>query len=69
MNWRTPPIKIRFSISWRLLGPDRKYRHLDGTKDRTTEHAQSISFDTARLRRVIEIAAEKSGWGKRSGHG
>jgi isoquinoline 1-oxidoreductase beta subunit len=38
------------------------------------EDAKNYPLDTARLRRVIEIAAEKSGWGKRSmnlskGHG
>ena len=30
------------------------------------EEAKLYPFDTARLRRVVEIAAEKSGWGKRT---
>ena len=36
------------------------------------EDAKAYPLDTARLRRVIEIAADKSGWGKRpmgKGHG
>jgi len=48
-----------------LIGPDRKidfsgtkYGNYDGSPDQ-------YPYDTARLRRVIEIAAEKSGWGKR----
>ena len=49
-----------------LIGPDRKidftgtkYQNYGGSPDQ-------YPYDTARLRRVIEIAAEKSGWGKRS---
>jgi len=55
-----------------LIGPPRIVG-LD-LKGDDAEDAKTYPFDTARLRRVIEIAAEKSGWGKRStglgkGHG
>jgi isoquinoline 1-oxidoreductase subunit beta len=49
-----------------LIGLDRKidfsstkYQNYNGSLDQ-------YPYDTSRLRRVIEIAAEKSGWGKRS---
>jgi isoquinoline 1-oxidoreductase subunit beta len=43
-------------------------------KEEDADEKQRYPLDTARLRRVVEIAAEKSGWGKRSmglgkGHG
>jgi isoquinoline 1-oxidoreductase subunit beta len=53
-----------------LVGPDRIVP-LD-VKGDDAEDAKLYPLDTARLRRVIEIAAEKSGWGKRpmgKGHG
>jgi isoquinoline 1-oxidoreductase beta subunit len=47
-----------------LIGPPRivplEYKEED------TDEKQRYPLDTARLRRVVEIAAEKSGWGKRS---
>lgn len=49
-----------------LIGPDRK---IDFTGTKYQNYGASLDqypYDTARLRRVIEIAAEKSGWGKRS---
>ncbi|MGB9235583.1 MAG: molybdopterin cofactor-binding domain-containing protein [Terriglobales bacterium] len=53
-----------------LVGPARIVE-LD-LKGDEAEDAKSYPLDTARLRRVIEVAAEKSGWGKRpmgKGHG
>jgi isoquinoline 1-oxidoreductase beta subunit len=47
-----------------LIGPPRIVA-LD-LKGDEAEDAKNYPLDTARLRRVIEIAAEKSGWGKRS---
>ena len=55
-----------------LIGKDRK---IDFTGSKYSNYGGSFDkypFDTARLRRVVEIAAEKSGWGKRAmgkGHG
>lgn len=46
-----------------LIGPPRIVA-LD-LKGDELEDAKSYPLDTARLRRVVEIAAEKSGWGKR----
>jgi isoquinoline 1-oxidoreductase beta subunit len=48
-----------------LIGPARK---IDFSGTKYQNYGASIDqfpYDTARLRRVIEIAAEKSGWGKR----
>jgi isoquinoline 1-oxidoreductase beta subunit len=48
-----------------LLGADRK---IDFAGTKYQNYGASLDqypYDTARLRRVIEIAAEKSGWGKR----
>ncbi|MGB9073109.1 MAG: molybdopterin cofactor-binding domain-containing protein [Terriglobales bacterium] len=46
-----------------LIGPP---RIVDlGAKGDDAEEAKAYPLDTARLRRVVEIAAEKSGWGKR----
>jgi isoquinoline 1-oxidoreductase beta subunit len=47
-----------------LIGPPRIV-NLD-LKGDEAEDARNYPLDTARLRRVVEIAAEKSGWGKRS---
>jgi isoquinoline 1-oxidoreductase beta subunit len=47
-----------------LIGPPRIVA-LD-LKGDEADDAKQYPLDTARLRRVIEIAAEKSGWGKRS---
>ncbi|MGA2979922.1 MAG: molybdopterin cofactor-binding domain-containing protein [Terriglobales bacterium] len=47
-----------------LIGPPRIV-NLD-LKGDEAEDAKNYPLDTARLRRVVEIAAEKSGWGKRS---
>jgi isoquinoline 1-oxidoreductase subunit beta len=47
-----------------LIGPPRIVA-LD-LKGDEAEDAKNYPLDTARLRRVIEVAAEKSGWGKRS---
>ena len=55
-----------------LIGPPRIVNlNLKGDE---AEDAKNYPLDTARLRRVVEMAAEKSGWGKRStdlgkGHG
>jgi isoquinoline 1-oxidoreductase beta subunit len=55
-----------------LIGPDRK---IDFTGSKYTNYgaaADQYPYDTARLKRVVEMAAEKSGWGKRKmgkGHG
>jgi isoquinoline 1-oxidoreductase beta subunit len=55
-----------------LIGPDRK---IDFTGTKYQNYGGSLDqypYDTARLKRVIDIAAEKSGWGKRArgeGHG
>jgi isoquinoline 1-oxidoreductase beta subunit len=46
-----------------LIGPPRIVS-LD-LKGDEAEDAKNYPLDTARLRRVVEIAAEKSGWGKR----
>ncbi|MGB0116703.1 MAG: molybdopterin cofactor-binding domain-containing protein [Terriglobales bacterium] len=46
-----------------LIGPSRTVK-LDLTGDEA-EEARNYPLETARLRRVVEIAAEKSGWGKR----
>ncbi len=53
-----------------LIGPPRIVS-LD-VKGDEPEEAKNYPLDTARLRRVVEIAAEKSGWGKKpmgKGHG
>ncbi|HKM49270.1 MAG TPA: xanthine dehydrogenase family protein molybdopterin-binding subunit [Terriglobales bacterium] len=53
-----------------LIGPPRIV-NLD-LKGDEAEDAKNYPLDTARLRRVVEIAAEKSGWGKKpmgKGHG
>ena len=55
-----------------LIGPPRIV-NLD-LKGDEAEDARNYPLDTGRLRRVVEIAAEKSGWGKRAmdmgkGHG
>jgi isoquinoline 1-oxidoreductase subunit beta len=53
-----------------LIGPARIV-NLDAKGD-DAEEANTYPLDTGRLRRVVEIAAEKSGWGKRElgkGHG
>ena len=47
-----------------LIGPPRIV-NLDLNGDEA-EDAKNYPLDTARLRRVVEIAAEKSGWAKRS---
>src|SRR6202044_1119935 len=47
-----------------LIGPPRIVA-LD-LKGDEAEDAKNYPLDTARLRRVVEIAAEKSGWGKRA---
>jgi isoquinoline 1-oxidoreductase beta subunit len=47
-----------------LIGPPRIVA-LD-LKGDEAEDAKGYPLDTARLRRVVEIAAEKSGWGKRA---
>jgi len=53
-----------------LIGPP---RIIDlGLKGDEAEEAKRFPLDTARYRRVVEIVAEKSGWGKRpmgKGHG
>jgi isoquinoline 1-oxidoreductase beta subunit len=50
-----------------LLGPGKK---IDGGKDDEPEAVEKYPYDTARLRRVAEIAAEKANWGNRkSGNG
>ena len=47
-----------------LIGPA---RIVDlGLKGDEAAEAKNYPLDTARLRRVVEIAAEKSGWGKQS---
>jgi isoquinoline 1-oxidoreductase beta subunit len=53
-----------------LIGPPRIV-NLEHKSDEA-EEAKLYPYDTARLRRVVEIAADKSGWGKRTmgkGHG
>ena len=47
-----------------LIGPSRIVP-LEAQGD-DAQDAQKYPLDTARLRRVVEIAAEKSGWGKRA---
>jgi isoquinoline 1-oxidoreductase beta subunit len=49
-----------------LIGPDRRIdpRTLGDTWN-YTESPELYSFDTARLRRVIETAAQQAGWGKK----
>ena len=49
-----------------LIGPARK---IDFTGSKYTNYGtplEQFPYDTARLRRVIEVVAEKSGWGKRA---
>jgi isoquinoline 1-oxidoreductase beta subunit len=53
-----------------LIGPARVIDF--GAKGDDAEEAKTYPFDTARLRRVLEIAAERSGWAKKAkskGHG
>jgi len=48
-----------------LIGPDRK---IDFTGSKFTNYGASFDqypYDTARLKRVVQMAAEKAGWGKR----
>ena len=48
-----------------LIGPDRK---VDFTGSKYGNYGASLEqfpYDTARLRRVVEIVAQKSGWGKK----
>ncbi|MGH7160917.1 MAG: xanthine dehydrogenase family protein molybdopterin-binding subunit, partial [Acetobacteraceae bacterium] len=58
-----------------LIGPDRTFdpSKFRGVKDlwNYVEPVESYPFETGRLRRVIEIAAEKIGWGRSlpKGHG
>ena len=49
-----------------LLGPDRIIPKTELAKDYTNYDGdyEKYPIDTARLRRVVQIAAEKSGWGK-----
>jgi isoquinoline 1-oxidoreductase beta subunit len=47
-----------------LVGRARMFNPKDSAPD-SSEAPEGYAFDTARLRRVIEMAAEKSGWGKR----
>jgi isoquinoline 1-oxidoreductase subunit beta len=49
-----------------LLGPDRIIPKAELAKDYTNYDAdyEKYPIDTARFRRVVQIAAEKSGWGK-----
>ena len=55
-----------------LLGPDRIIPKTELAKDYTNYDGdyEKYPIDTARFKRVVEIAAEKAGWGKRkSGNG
>jgi isoquinoline 1-oxidoreductase beta subunit len=55
-----------------LLGPDRIIPKAELPKDYTNYggNYEQYPIDTARFRRVVEIAAEKSGWGKtKTGNG
>ena len=57
---KTDPVQYQLQ----LIGPDRK---IDFTGTKYLNYGASLDqypYDTARLRRVIEIVAEKSGWGK-----
>ena len=49
-----------------LIGPDRKIDFAGTKYQNYGASLEQYPYDTARLRRVIEMAAEKSGWGKRS---
>ena len=50
-----------------LLGPDRKIPKTELPKDYTNYDGdyEQYPIDTARFRRVLEIATEKAGWGKK----
>jgi isoquinoline 1-oxidoreductase beta subunit len=48
-----------------LLGPDRKLDLKDAKYPNYGASADAYPVDTARLRRVVEMVAEKSNWGKR----
>jgi isoquinoline 1-oxidoreductase beta subunit len=55
-----------------LLGPDRIVPKSELPKDYTNygQSYEQYPIDTARLRRVLQLAAEKAGWGKKkSGNG
>jgi isoquinoline 1-oxidoreductase beta subunit len=57
-----------------LLGPDRKIAFNELVKDKYENYGESLEkfpWDTARLRNVIELVRDKSGWGKElpKGHG
>ena len=55
-----------------LIGPDRVIPKTELPKDYTNYDGayEQYPIDTARLRRVVQLAAEKSGWGKqKSGNG
>jgi isoquinoline 1-oxidoreductase beta subunit len=49
-----------------LIGPARKIDFAGTKYQNYGSPLEQYPYDTARLRRVIEIVAEKSGWGKRS---
>jgi isoquinoline 1-oxidoreductase subunit beta len=61
---------LEYSLA--LLGPDRIIPKSELPKDYTNYGAnyEQYPIDTARFKRVVQLAAEKSGWGKRkSGNG
>ncbi len=48
-----------------LIGPDRSLNHLfEGEQGTYGEDLSRYPYETGRLRRVIELAAEQAGWGK-----
>ncbi len=55
--------QVQYLLS--LVGPDRKIDFTGSQFKNYGASADQYPYDTARLRRVIEMAAEKSGWGKR----
>ena len=71
-RWRTPPDAIRWSSCSTCSGPG-KVLDLKAQGVEYSNYGAPIDkypIDTRRLRRVLEVAGEKSGWAKRkSGNG
>ena len=67
MSWRIRLARIRWSTCWRCwgrIGSCRRKNYRRVTRITAGDYAQ-YPIDTARFKRVAEIAAEKSGWGKK----
>ncbi len=67
MSWRTPPERIPRSFCWSCIGPDRiidmEKAGLVAKPSNYDRSFEEYPIDTARYRKVLEVVAEKSGWG------